>query len=35
MPTSEIPPSEFCPVYVDWEEFGIPNLAQISLKKFY
>ena len=25
MPTSEILPSEFCPVSVDWEEFGIPN----------
>ena len=25
MPTSEILPSEFCPVSVDWEEFEIPN----------
>ena len=32
---SEIPPSEFCTVSGDWSELGIPNLARISLIKFY
>ena len=32
---SEIPPSDFCPISGDWGELGIPNLAWISLIKFY
>ena len=29
---SEIPPSDFCPIFGDWGELGKPNLAWI---KFY
>ena len=32
---SEIPLSEFCPISGDWDELGIPNLAQMSLLKSY
>ena len=32
---SEIPPSEFCPISGDWGELGIPNLARMSLIKWY
>ena len=32
---SEIPLSEFCPISGDWDELGIPNLAQMSLPKSY
>ena len=32
---SEIPPSEFCPRSGDWGKWGIPNLARMSLLKFY
>ena len=32
---SEIPLSEFCPISGDWDELGIPNLAQMSLMKSY
>ena len=32
---SEIPPSEFCPISGDWGKLGKPNLARISLTKFY
>ena len=31
----EIPPSKFCPIYGDWSELGIPNLAQMPLIKSY
>ena len=31
----EIPPSEFCPISQDWGELGIPNLAPMTLIKFY
>ena len=31
----KIPPSEFWPIYGDWDELGILNLAQISLIKCY
>ena len=32
---SEIPPSEFCPISGDWGKLGIPNLARMSLIKYY
>ena len=32
---SEIPPSEFCSIFGDWGELGIPNLAQMFLMKCY
>ena len=32
---SEISPSEFCPIFGDWGESGIPNLAKISLIKCF
>ena len=31
----EIHPSEFRPISGDWDELGIPNLARMSLIKFY
>ena len=35
IPKSEIPPSELCPISVDWDKLGIPNLAWTSLIKCY
>ena len=32
---SEIPPSEICPIFGDWEKLGLPNLAQMFLMKCY
>ena len=32
---SQIPQSEFCPVSRDWDKSEIPNLAQMSLIKYY
>ena len=32
---SEIPPCEIYPIFWDWGELGIPNLAQMSLIKCY
>ena len=32
---SEILLSEFCPITGDWNKLGIPNLAQMSLMKYY
>ena len=32
---SEIPLSEFCPISGDWGRLGIPNLARMSLMKYY
>ena len=32
---SEIPPSELCPIYGDWSELWIPNLAWMSLIECY
>ena len=31
----KILPSDFCPISGDWNELGIPNLARMSLIKFY
>ena len=31
----EIPPSKFYPIYGDWSELGMPNLAQMPLIKSY
>ena len=31
----EIAPFEFCPIFVDCDELGIPNLARMSLMKCY
>ena len=31
----EIPLPDFCPISGDWGELGIPNLAEMSLIKFY
>ena len=32
---SEISPSEFCPISVDWDELSLPNLAQMFLIECY
>ena len=32
---SEIPLSKSCPISGDWIELGIPNLARMSLMKYY
>ena len=32
---SEIPLSEFCPIFGDWGELSIPNLARMSLIECY
>ena len=32
---SETPPSEFCPISVDWDKLGITNLVRMSLMKCY
>ena len=32
---SEILPSELCPIFDDWGELGIPNLAWMSLMKCF
>ena len=32
---SKIHPSEFCPTYEDWDDLGIPNLAQMSLRRHF
>ena len=32
---SEILLSEFCPITGNWNKLGIPNLAQMSLMKYY
>ena len=31
----EIPPSQFCPLYKDWGQLGIPNLAGMFAIKCY
>ena len=31
----KILPSDFCPISGDWNKLGIPNLARMSLIKFY
>ena len=31
----QMPPSEFWPTFGDWDELGIPNLAQMTLIKSY
>ena len=32
---SELPPSEVCPISVDWDELWIPNLARLSVIECY
>ena len=32
---SEIAPSEFCPIFGDWDKLRIPNLARMFLMKCY